>query len=196
MKKIIGQIVFITIIMSNVCFASVYDLEVNAGSSTLEARFNATLPLEQGFLTTGIGAIYNDDDYKIVDVKLALGGEVLLPELSFNLGFKGVLGNIEKDYKDGDLMAIGFLFSGKYTIPETISPIPIDVSVGFSLAPDPLCFSDSDRYLEVRTSLDFCIVKNGAIILGYRYIKVHFDDDHGKWKMSDKTFFIGYQLRY
>ena len=196
MKKVIGQIVFITIIMSSVCFAGIYDLEVNAGSSTLEARFNATLPLEQGFLSTGIGAIYNDDDYKIADVKLTRGNEILLPELRFNLGFKGLWGNIEKDHKDGDLMAIGFLFSGKYTIPETISLIPIDVSVGFSLAPDPVCFLDSDRYLEFRTSLGFCIVKNGAIILGYRYIKVRFDDNHGKWEMSDKTFFVGYQLRY
>lgn len=196
MKKIIGQIVFITIIMSNVSFASMYDLEVNAGSSTVEARFNATLPLEKGFLSTGLGAIYNDDDYKIADMKLALSNEILLPELRFNLGFKGLWGNIEKAYKDGDLMAIGLVFSGKYTIPRNISPIPVDISAGFSLAPDPLCFKDSDSYLEFRTSLDLCIVKNGAIILGYRYIKVHFDDNHGQWKMSDKTFFVGYQLRY
>ena len=196
MKKIIGQIVFITIIMSSVSFASIYDLELNASHSAIEARFNATLPLEQGFLTTGIGAIYRDNDYKIADMKLALGKGILLPELRFNLGFKGVLGNIEKDYKDGDLIAIGFLFSGKYTIPESISPIPIDVSVGLSLAPDPLCFSDSDSYLEVRTSLDFCVVKNGAIILGYRYIKVHLDDDHGQWEMSDATLFVGYKIRY
>ena len=196
MKKIIGQIVFITIIMSNVSFASIYDLEVNAGSSTLEARFNATLPLEKGFLSTGLGAIYNDDDYKIADVKLTKGNEILLPELRFNLGFKGLWGNIEKDYKDGDLMAIGLIFSGKYTISRSISPIPVDISAGVSLAPDPLCFLDSDSYLEFRTSLDLCIVKNGAIILGYRYIKVRFDDDHGRWKMSDKTFFVGYQLRY
>jgi hypothetical protein len=196
MKKVIGQIVFITVIMSGVSFASIYDLEVNASHSVLEARFNATLPLDQGFLTTGIGAIYNDDDYKIADVKLTIGNEILVPELRFNLGFKGVLGDIEKDHKDGDLMAIGFLFSGQYSIPETILPIPIDVSVGFSLAPDPLCFSNSDRYLEVRTSLDFCIVKSGAIILGYRYIKARFDDNRGKWEMSDGTLFVGYQLRY
>ncbi len=196
MKKIIGQIVFITIIMSSVSFASIYDLELNASHSAIEARFNATLPLEQGFLTTGIGAIYRDDDYKIADMKLALGKGILLPELRFNLGFKGVVGNIEKDYKDGDLIAIGFLFSGKYTIPKTISPIPIDVSVGLSLAPDPLCFSDSDRYLDFRSSLDFRIVENGAIILGYRYIKVHLDDDHGQWEMSDATLFVGYKIRY
>ena len=196
MKKVIGQIVFITIIMSSVSFADIYDLELNTSQSALEARFNATLPLEQGFLTTGLGAIYRDDNYKIADMKLALGNGESLPELKFILGFKGVWGNVEKDYKDGDLMAIGFLFSGKYTIPKTISPIPIDVSVGLSLAPDPLCFLDSDSYLEVRTSLDFCIVKNGAIILGYRYIKVHLDDDHGQWEMSDATLFVGYKIRY
>jgi len=195
MKKIIGQIL-IKIIMSGTSFASIYDLEVNASNSALEARFNASLPLEKGFLKTGIGAIYNDDDYKIADVKLTLSNEILLPELRYNLGFKGVLGNIEKNYKEGDLMAIGFLFSLKYTIPEAILPIPIDVSAGFSLAPDPLCFSDSDRYLEVRTSLDFCIAKNGAITLGYRYIKVRLDDNHGQWEMSDGTFFVGYRLRY
>ena len=196
MKKVIAQIVLITIIMSGTSFAGIYDLEVNASHSALEARFNATLPLEKGFLKTGIGAIYNDDDYKIADVKLTFSNEILLPELRYNLGFKGVLGNIEKDSKDGDLMAIGFLLSVKYTILEAVSPIPIDVSAGFSLAPDPLCFSGSDRYLEVRTSLDFFIVKNGAIILGYRYIKVRLDDNYGKWEMSDGTFFVGYQLRY
>lgn len=196
MKKVIGQIVFITIIMSRVCFASAYDLEVNASQSALEARFNARLPLEQGFLTTGIGGIYKANDYKIADVILAIGDEILLPELRLNLGFKGMLGDIEKDYKEGDLMAIGFLFSGKYTIPETISPIPVGVSVDFSLAPDPLCFSDSDKYLEAKTSLDFYIFKNGAIILGYRYIKVNLDENQGHWEMSDKTLFVGYRIRY
>jgi hypothetical protein len=196
MKKIIGQIVFFTLIMTSVSFADIYDLEVNIGHSVLEARFNATLPLEQGFLTTGIGAIYRDDNYKIADMKLALGNVELLPEFKFILGFKGVWGNVEKDYKDGDLMAIGFLFSGKYTIPKTISPIPVDVSVGLSFAPDLLCFLDSEKYLEVRTSLDFCVVKNGAITLGYRYIKVHLDDDHGQWEMSDGTLFVGYRMMY
>jgi len=196
MKKIIGQIVFFTLIMTSVSFASTYDLELNVGHSVLEARFNATLPLEQNTLITGIGAIYNDDDYKIVDAKLALGGQAFLPELTFNLGFKGLLGNMEKDYKDGDLMAVGFLLVGKYAIPEIILPIPVDVSVGFTFAPDPLCFSDSEKYLEIRTGLDFHIVKNGAIILGYRYIEVCLDTNQGQWEMSDATVFVGYRMMY
>jgi len=196
MKKIIGQIVFFTLIISSVAFANTYDLELNVGQSVLEARFNTTLPLEENFLTTGVGAIYNDDDYKIVDAKLALSGEAFLPELTFNLGFKGLLGNMEKGSKDGDLMAVGFLLSGKYTIPEIILPIPVDVSVGFTFAPDPLCFSDSDKYLEFRTSLDFYIIKSGAITLGYRYIKAHFDNNYGQWDMSDGTLFVGYRMMY
>jgi hypothetical protein len=196
MIKIMGQVVFITIVMSSVSFASTYSLELNASHSALEARFGAALPLEKGFLTTGIGAAYRDDHYKIADLKLTVRKGILLPELRFDLGFRGVLGKVEKDYRDGDLMAIGLLFSGQYTIRETISPIPIDMSVGFSLAPEALCFKDSERYREVRASLDFRIVENGAIILGYRYIKVQLDDAHGQWEMSDGRIFVGYQLRY
>lgn len=196
MKKIIGLIVFITIIMSGVSFAEIYDLGFSISRSAFEARFNATLPLDKDFLTTGVGAVYNDDDYKMVDVKLALSGEVFLPELTYNLGFKGVLGDMEKGYKDGDLMAVGFLFSGKYAIPEIILPIPIDVSAGFTFAPDPLCFSDSEKYLEVRTGLDFHITKSGAITLGYRYIKARFDNNYGQWETSDGTLFVGYRMMY
>ena len=196
MKRIIGQIVCFTLIMTSVSFAGPYDLEVNVGSSVLEARFNATLPLEQNNLTTGIGVIYNDDDYKIADVKLALGGEAFLPELTFELGFKGLLGNMEKDYKDGDLMAVGFLLLGKYVIPEIILPIPVDVSAGFAFATDPLCFSDSEKYLEFRTGLDFHIITNAIITLGYRYIKADFDNNYGQWDTSDGTLFIGYRMMY
>lgn len=196
-KKILGQIVFITMITSGISFASTYHVELNASYSDIEARFDNTLALEQGFLTTGIGAVYSEDDYNIADVKLTLGDGILLPGLKFNLGFKGVLGNIEREgTEDARLVAIGFLFSGKYSIPEAISPIPIDVSVGINVAPEPLCFLDSDRYWGFRTSLDFRIVKNAAIILGYRYIEVRFDDDPGQWEMSDDTIFLGYQLSF
>ena len=196
MKKIIGQIVFFTLILSGVSFANIYDLELNVGKSVLEARFNATLPLEENFLKTGIGALYDDDDYKLVDASVALSGEAFLPELTFNLGFKGLLGNMEEGVKDGDLMAVGFLLAGKYAIPEIILPIPVDFTAGFTYAPDPLCFSDSEKYLEMRTGLDFHIISSGIITLGYRYIKADFENNYGKWAKSDNTLFIGFRLLY
>ncbi len=198
MKKIIGSIVFITIITSGISFANTYHFELNISQSALEARFDATRAIEQGSLTTGIGAVYNDNDdnYKIADVKLALGDEILTPGLKCELGFKGLLGEVEKDHKDGDLLAIGFLLSAAYEIPKTVSPIPLEVSAGVCIAPSPLSFLDLDRYLEIRTGLGFHIVKNGAIVLGYRYIEVRVDDNPRDWDMSDSAVSFGFRLRF
>jgi len=193
-KRIIGQSVFIIMITCGISFASTYDLGVNAGHSTLEARFNTTLALERGLLTTGIGAIYSDDGYRMANVKLSVGNGVSLPQLEFGLGFKGVVGHTEKDDNEGDLMAIGFLFLGRYFIPESLLPIPISVALDFSWAPGSLCFLDSESYLEVKTNLEFRIVKNAAIILGYRHLRVHLDDGTKDWEMSDGTFVAGYEL--
>ena len=195
MKKIIGQIVFFTLIMAHVSFAGTYDFEVNAGDSVVEARFNSTLPLGKDFVTNGIGAVYNDD-YTIGDITLAWGREAFIPELTFTLGIKGILGDIDTNDKDSDLSAVGVLFSGAYRIPEVFLPLPVDISAHLCFAPDPFCFSDSETYLEWRTSIGFGVMKGGALILGYRYIKVSFDDNQDQWEMSDGAIFLGYQFRY
>ncbi len=74
MKKIIGSIVFITIVMSDVVFADTYRFELNAGHSSVGVRFDIIQNLDQGLLITGIGGVYKNDDYKIANVKVALGG--------------------------------------------------------------------------------------------------------------------------
>ena len=196
MKKIAVQIVFATLIMSTSSFASMYDLGLHVSRSDLEARFHADLPLGKAIFSTGLGVLYRDDDYKIADIKLTLGKELLAPKLRLSLGLKGVLGNVERDQKEGDVMAVGALVAATYPIPQTISPLPVEVSAGVSFAPDPFCFSDSERYLELRTSLDFRVVENGAIILGYRHIHARLDNNHGQWKISDSVFFVGYRLSY
>ena len=198
MKKIIGAIVFIAIITPGISFADTYHFELNASGSSLQARFDVTRDLDQAYLTAGIGGIYhdNDDDYKIADVKLALGNEMLTPGLKCELGLKGLFGEVKKPHKDGDLMAIGFLLSAAYETPKTVLPIPVEVSASVCFSPSPLCFLDSERYLEIGTSLGFNIVKNGAIVLGYKYIKVHIDEDSADWNMSDDVVFVGVRLKY
>jgi hypothetical protein len=196
MKKIIVQIVFIALLTSTPSFAGIYELEVTASRSDLEARYRADLPLDKGILSTGLGAIYRNDDYKIADMKLTLGKELWAPGLWLHLGLKGVVGEVERDQKKGDLTAVGVLVSARYPIPPTISPLPLGVSAGVSFAPEPLCFSDAERYIDVRTSLDFRIVKNGEILLGYRYIYARLQDNRGKWNISDATLFLGYRLSY
>jgi hypothetical protein len=196
MKRFVIQIAFIALLTSTPSFAGIYELEVTASSSDLEVRYRADLPLDQGFLSTGLGAVYRNADYWTADMKLTLGKELWAPGLRLDLGLKGAAGEVERDRKRGDLTAVGVLVSANYRIPQTISPLPLGVSAGISFAPEPFCFSDAERYIDVRTSLDFRVAKDGEILLGYRSIRARLDDNQGKWNISDATLFVGCRLRY
>jgi len=197
-KKIIGLIVSLTIAISGVAFANTYQLELNVSHSSVEARFDIVQNLDTGLLITGIGGVYNDndDDYKIADVKVALGSEMLIPGLNCALGFKGLLGEIEFDNIDGDLGAIGFLLSAVYDIPKTVATIPLQILAEVTVAPRPLCFIDSDKYVEIKTGLGINILENAAIIVGYRHIDIHFDKGLANRKMSDDIISVGYRLSF
>jgi len=196
MKRCVIQIVFIVLLTSTPLFAGIYELELKASPSDLEAGYCAGLPLEKGILSTGLSALYRNADYKIADMKLALGKELWAPGLRIHLGLKGLVGEVERDQKKGDLSAVGILVSARYPVPQTISPLPIGFSAGVSFAPEPLCFWDAQRYIDVRTSLDLRVAKNGEILIGYRYIGAHIEDNQGKWKVSDAALFVGYRLHY
>ena len=197
-KKIIGLIVFLTIAISGVAFANTYQLELNASHSSVEARFDIVQDLDAGILITGIGGVYNDndDDYKIADVKVAIGSEMLIPGLNCALGFKGLLGEIEFDNFDVDCGAIGFLFSAVYDIPKTVVTIPLQILSEITVAPRPLCFIDSDKYVEMKAGLGINILENAAIIVGYKHIDIHFDEGLANRKMSDDVISIGYRLSF
>jgi hypothetical protein len=196
MKRFVIQIVFIMMIASTPSFADVYELELAASCSDLEARYRADLPLGKGMLSTGLGALYRNADYKIADMKLALGKELWAHGLRIQVGLKGVLGELERDQKKGDLSAVGIMVSARYPFPQTISTLPLGISAGASFSPEPFCFWDASRYIDLRTSLDFRVTNNGAILLGYRFIRTRFEDNREKWNISDERIFVGYRLRY
>jgi hypothetical protein len=195
-KTILALVIVMVLSLSSISYAGTNLIELNVSQSMIEGRYEHKIPREYGFLTGGIGALYSEDDYRIGQAKFTLGDGISSAGLAFNLGFKGVVGIVEKNSEEADLMALSFLFAGIFTIPETLSPIPVDFSLNVAIAPEPLCFLDSDRYMDFRVSLDFKIIKNAAVILGYRYIETRVEQDPGNWEMSDGTLFIGYQLRF
>jgi len=196
MKTIIVHIFCVILITSTPALAGIYTLEVNASRFYFEGRYNAYLPLGEGIFSTGLGGVYRDDDYKLLDTKLVLGKELFAPGLRLNIGLEGVAGEVEQDRNEGDLMAVGLLASAIYSLPETISPLPIQVSASVSYAPDPVCFSDSDRYRTVRTSLGVRVAENAEVLLGYRYFYTHVNDHGERWKVSDALLYVGYRLSY
>jgi hypothetical protein len=206
MKRLIGSIVFITIIIaSGISFAEnadsngdSYSFELGASSSGLEARFDARRPVDQGYLTAGVGGVYEDnhEEYKILDAKIAFGSENLVPQLTVELGFKGFLGDIERRRRDGDLAAIGFLLAAAYEIPKTVSPIPVEFFASACLAPSPLSFLDSERFSQIGFGVGFHVIENAAVLLGYKHINVHIHEHHRHWTMRDDAVSIGLRLSY
>jgi hypothetical protein len=195
-KVIIPLVICMVLSLSSVSYAGTNLIELDVGQSMIAGRYEHKMPTEHGFLTGGVGALYNDDEYSIGEAKFTLGDGISSAGLAFNLGFKGVIGIVEENSQEADLMAVSFLFGGTFTIPETVLPIPVDFSFNLALAPEPLCFLESERYTDFRLSFDFKIIKNAAVILGYRHIETRVEEEAGNWKMSDGTLFIGYQLKF
>jgi hypothetical protein len=196
MKTITIQIVFLVLLTAGPSYAGIYNLELNAGPSYVEARYGADLPLDKGIFSVGLGGISWDNDYKLVDTKLTVGKELWAPELRMNIGLEAVAGKLEQDHKTGDVIAVGLLISALYALPQTISPIPVHVSATVSYAPEPVCFWDSERYHTVRTTLGLGIAQNGEMVLGYRYLYTRVHENQGKWRVSDAVIYIGYRLTY
>lgn len=199
MKKAIITALLILLPLSGVSYARSYRLELTAGGSSLYAGFDAKYYVNRGYLKTGLSGIYSDPDnskYGIGNVKLAVGSETLSPGLQCDLGFKGLFGNVEKGDRKGDIGAIGFLGALYYTLPERISPIPIELSTELSGAPGPLSFVDLDNYFDFKAGIGFFIVESAAITLSYRHYTINVDKNDDTWSVNDDTFMIGLTLQF
>jgi len=86
--------------------------------------------------------------------------------LKVGLGVKGEFTNIDGD----DFVATPLGLEVEYKLPFN-SPIAVYAGGMFYYAPGPLCFSDADRYVESRANIDFEVIRNGRITVGYREIE-------------------------
>ncbi|MDM8522531.1 hypothetical protein QUF80_04095 [Desulfococcaceae bacterium HSG8] len=177
--------------------------EVNANRSDLEAVFGHTWEEDtDSFLTSaGFSALYSEDNYKIGSASFALGNRGLIERMKFEMGFRGVLGTVEKDRKSGDVGAVGFLISVAYDFPEIDFlgygiPIDLEFSGNMTAAPSQLCTGDLDEYLEMKTTMGLYLLgeKKGMIFIGYRNVEARFEEDDDKWKKSEGDLFMGYRF--
>ena len=199
MKKLLIFIIAVFMIASESAAADFYQFHLSAGRSSINASLDAKRYINSGYLKTGIGGIYvsnDDEEYTIANVKLAVGNETLYPGLRCDLGFKGLIGSVEKEQNEGDIGAIGFFGSVAYILSERISPIPIEISAGVCWVPDMLSFTDLDNYLEINAGIGVYIVDNAAIVFSYKHFDIRMDNDPGEWKMKDGVALIGLELTF
>lgn len=194
-KRIALIVALLAFILPGASLAEDLGVEIDASSEDIDLKISREFPFYDNYMEAGFG-LYYGEDYLISNLNLALKGEVATPGLTLGLGFKGLLGEVEIQNRDLDLRAISFLVLGEYDFRERFFDLPVNVSMSISMAPGPLCFSDTERYLEFYSAIYLYIVKNGAIGIIYRSFKAHFEESSGEVKESDDAVLLGIKLTF
>ena len=108
--------------------------------------------------------------------------------LKVGLGIKGEFTDIDGD----DFVAVPLGIEVEYKLPLN-SPVAVYAGGVFYYAPGPLCFSDADRYIETRASIDFEVIRNGRITVGYRDVET---DVKTRDVTYNETLCAGFKLRF
>ncbi len=194
-KRVALIVALLAFILPGASLAEDLSVEIYASSEDIDLKISRESPFYDNYMEAGF-ALYYGEDYLISNVNLALKGEVATPGLILGLGFKGLLGEVEIQNRDLDLMGVSFFVLGEYDFEESFFNLPVNISMSISMAPEPLCFSDTDKYLEFYSAIYLYIVKNGAIGIIYRSFEAHFEGPSGEVEESDDAVLLGIKLSF
>jgi hypothetical protein len=177
--------------------ARTYNFQVYANSDDFEAAIESESLVSDAVMTVGGGVAFSENDYRMGNIHFGLKDEVFMPALTLGLGFKGILGTAEEDdEEDYDIISIGFMLLGEYDFRKVYYNLPVLIFSNFTGSPDPLCFGDTDTYLEFNVGVKGYIVDSAAIVFGYKSLEVRFDDDPDENKLIDDAFYFGVELSF
>ncbi|MFW6081412.1 MAG: YfaZ family outer membrane protein [Desulfosalsimonas sp.] len=173
------------------------DLGLQVNDSALEVLAGIEFPATPGQMRLDANAVYEDDEYKMLGASLTIGDTVVTPGLTGRLGFRGVLGEFERPGKDSDLYAAAFVMGAEYDLSSAYISryIPVVLHATLNFGPSPLCFDDTDEYIELNGGVEWWIIENAALMLNFRYIDVEFDDPV-RWDETDSAAYGGIKFRF
>jgi hypothetical protein len=171
-----------------------YTFKLVTNRSALESELEAIFPSFNSTMTTGISGVYQSDDYKIVCAKALIGNEIFVRGLSGGLGLKAALGEAEKRNIEDDIASLGFTAAISYDLSKEFGPdIPVTFLSSLTLAPEPLCFSDTSEFFEFLLECDWKVLEQAAVVASYRYLEVEFENRRD-WQTTNNTGYIGLKL--
>ena len=176
--------------------ARTYNVQIYANSDDFIANVESESLISEALLTVGGGFAHSEGDYQMGNAYFAVQDEVFIPALTLGLGFKGIGGTAEVDKDDYNVFAVGFMVLGEYDFRKVYYNLPLLLYANFTGAPDPLCFDDTDSYLELNLGVKGYIVKNAALVLGYKSTEVRFNDDPDKKKLTDDAVYFGVEIAF
>ncbi len=182
------------VVFYGVAHAGSVSFELNANMDDVAGVVDYDSQAFGAVLNAGGGLIFSDNDYTLGNLHIALKDQLFAPALTLGLGFKGVLGQTEVSSEDYDIAAIGFSLLGEYDFREIYTNFPIMIFAEVTGAPDPLSFRDTTTYMDFNTGIRGYIVRNAAIVVGYRVLKVDLEANNTSDELTDDAFYIGLRL--
>lgn len=180
--------------LTTISRAQTFSARLSAGADSINADVQATTPLQGSTLTVGGGGLYMEDDYSLLTLNAGLQQSLFDPALTLGLGFKGIIGEAEKNNVDFDVAAIGFSANAEYNLDKTPAKLPISVYTGATGAPDPLSFEDCTKYLEYYAGINIYLIENGALVAQYTRLEFDLEKSRLKTEKSENLFFLGMQF--
>ena len=194
--KIVASVFAIMILAPGITLADA-TIELNVNDSDVQARLDVTAKPSATPLTIGAEFLYSDDDnFWLSALNAAIKDEVFAPGLNLGLGFKGIFGETDTAVGDLTTLALAFQFLAEYDLRETRSKWPLSLDAKMGWAPDILSFSDTKDYFEFYTAVYVHINYWAAIFLGYRDIKIEYENGVKDQKLDYDAFYIGARISF
>jgi len=194
-KKLVFLGVFVVFLFPKASVAQNVNLELYANSDDIKFQIGWEFLAFNSYPELGFGIDYGDD-YLIGNLRFAIRDEVFTPGLTLGLGLQGYVGEVEIRNRDFELQALSFVVLGEYDFRQAFTGFPVKVAASISMAPDALSFSDTNRYLELSAGIYVCLLRTGAVGVGYRRFEARFDQPPGKVEATDDALFVGFHLGF
>ncbi len=198
MKRLL-MVVCVWLLTAGVSVAQSWEINLDAGLTSLQAGAHYRKDMGNGYLKAGISGLYTDDDnteYKWGGLSVAAGNDTMVQGLRCEVGLKGIFGNAEDGRHSGDVAALAFTVHAGYTFPKKIMPIPLEVFTDLTYAPKMLSFQDTETFTQASLGVGVHIISNASIVLTYTAYDVDMEDGPGNWTLDENVIRAGVVLRF
>ena len=168
------------------------DFEAALSSETAQFTFRSdSSMIGWGGADLGFGLFYNDDsDYLLQLSLMQMRQPSAENPLTFGVGLRGYLGNL--DDVDQDVVAFAIGGELRYTVPGTM---PMAFYLRLHYAPEITSFSDADEIYDYNLGFQIEVLPQTTAFVGWRHLEVD-TDDFGDVEIDDDRLHVGVRLTF
>ena len=164
--------------------------DFNDSDSYMEASFMREQAIGENGFYVGIGVKTNY--IKSTQFVIASDGNSTTPPADGNTttpSDSNTTASSTQNY--GGFLSVPFVFEVGYRLPN----YPVDIHASVAFAPQVLAFKEAKAYSEYRVGMEVYIIENAAVSVGYRSIKLKYQNGNG-YNKYNASVYGGFKYRF